>query len=282
LRLHTMKISVMLHNLKMEPYEGLKKIVEMGVQGVHLSIGRGVFAPENLDAQQRKDLREHIASLGLELSATSAGGVDLANPEDMENKIAWMKGIMDLTRDLGTDICQSHAGIVPADEDEPNWRSMVEGCKVLAEYGEETGVVLALETGPEPPEIMARLIEAVNSPALRINYDPANFVIWPALLSERNNVPYDKEKALAEFKPVEGVKILGPYIVHTHAKDALVHENGKRQEVPLGEGWIDWPRYIELLKEVGYDGYFAIERETGADPVGDVQRAVDFLKSLNW
>jgi L-ribulose-5-phosphate 3-epimerase len=277
-----MKISVMLHNLKMEPYDGLEKIAEMGVQGVHLSIGRGVFAPENLNAQQRKKLREHISSLGLEISATSAGGVDLADPKDMDQKIQWMKSIMDLTKDLGTDICQSHAGIVPRDQENPNWKAMVEGSRKLAEYGEELGVVLALETGPEPPEILAGLIEAVDSPFFKINYDPANFIIWPALLSEQNNVPYDKKKALEEFKPVDGVKVLDQYIVHTHAKDAMVDENNKHREVPLGEGWIDWPRYISLLKEIGYDGYFAIERETGADPVGDVQRAVDFLRSLNW
>ena len=68
--------------------------------------------------------------------------------------------------------------------------------------------------------------------------------------------------------------------MHTHAKDALVHPDGKRQEVPLGTGWVDWPRYVGYLREAGFDGYFAIERETGEDPVGDIQAAVDFLRTL--
>jgi len=50
--------------------------------------------------------------------------------------------------------------------------------------------------------------------------------------------------------------------------------------VPFGTGWIDWPKYVENLKSVGYDGYFAIEREVGADPVGDITRAIEFLQTL--
>ena len=80
--------------------------------------------------------------------------------------------------------------------------------------------------------------------------------------------------------PVDGVKEMGQYIVHTHAKDAIVDENGHPREVPLGEGWIDWHRYVRLLREQGFKGYFAIERETGEDPVGDIRRAVAFLRTL--
>lgn len=47
-----------------------------------------------------------------------------------------------------------------------------------------------------------------------------------------------------------------------------------------GEGWVDWPRYLEYLQQAGYDGYFAIKREVGDDPVGDVRQAVEFLRGL--
>ncbi|MFQ6098034.1 MAG: sugar phosphate isomerase/epimerase family protein, partial [Armatimonadota bacterium] len=149
-----------------------------------------------------------------------------------------------------------------------------------SEHGERLGACLAIETGPEPPYVLKRLIETVGSEAIRINYDPANLILWPAGLAQRGGCEYDKQEALAKFQPVEGVNVLGPYVLHTHAKDALVHDDGRRQEVPLGAGWIDWPRYVGLLREYGFDGYFAIERETGEDPVGDIRRAVEFLRSL--
>jgi L-ribulose-5-phosphate 3-epimerase len=48
----------------------------------------------------------------------------------------------------------------------------------------------------------------------------------------------------------------------------------------VGDGWVEWPRYVGLLKEQVFDGYFAIEREVGEDPVGDITRAVRLLQSL--
>ena len=92
--------------------------------------------------------------------------------------------------------------------------------------------------------------------------------------------PYDREKAFADFKPVEGVKILGKHIIHTHAKDAKVFPDIGRKEVPLGEGWIDWPKYVENLRSVGYKGYFAIEREVGENPAADIKKAIDYLRTL--
>ncbi len=59
-----------------------------------------------------------------------------------------------------------------------------------------------------------------------------------------------------------------------------MQEDGTGKEVPLGDGWVDWPRYVGYLRECGYDGYFAIEREVGANPQADIKKAVDFLRTL--
>jgi sugar phosphate isomerase/epimerase len=51
------------------------------------------------------------------------------------------------------------------------------------------------------------------------------------------------------------------------------------REVPLGEGQVDWDKYLMALRDIGYDGFLTIERETGDDPEKDIVMAVDFLKS---
>ena len=48
--------------------------------------------------------------------------------------------------------------------------------------------------------------------------------------------------------------------------------------MPLGEGDVDWDSYIAALNEIGYKGYFTIERECGADPTSDIRQAVEFLR----
>jgi len=277
-----LKVAIMLGSLRLEPYEGMKKAAELGVSGLHISVDGTMFAPENLDAAARKELVRHLGTLGLEISAISCWGgqVDLTHADQHETNLPWAYRVLDLAADLGCGIWQGHIGIIPGDFESEKGKAALEAAHRIAEHGEKVGACLAIETGPEPPVVLRSLIETVGSPAIRINYDPANLVLWPPHLFQREGRPYDKAEAMARYDPHEGVKVLGPYVVHTHAKDALVHEDGRPQEVPLGDGWIDWPRYVGLLKEQGFEGYFAIEREVGEDPVSDITKAVRFLQSL--
>lgn len=276
-----MKIAVMLGNLRKPLDEGLRILTELGVPGVHFSCG-GPYDARTCDASARAELLGRIRGYGLEVSAISAwgGDVDLGEAEKHEVNLAWGRQLLEMSVDLECGIWQAHVGVMPRDEGDPRWQAFVDACGALAVHGEKVGACLAIETGPEPAFVMERLMRTIDSPGLRVNYDPANLIIWPALLVERGRLPgpYDKAAAISTFEPTEGVRRLGPYIVHTHAKDARVDEHGKRQEVPLGEGWVEWPRYLKLLREAGYDGYLAVERETGEDPVGDVKRAVEFLR----
>lgn len=275
-----MKISVMHSNLKRPFDEVLDICVELGLDGIHYSCKE--LDARTSPAADRKEYLDKIKARGLEVSALCCWGgqVDLGDREKHAENIAWGKQILELAIDLETTIWQAHVGVMPWSTDDPRWSAFVDACGEIAAYGETLGACLAMETGPEPARIMQRLIETVDSPGLRCNYDPANLILWPVILRDRGLLatPYDKAEAIAEFEPNEGVKRLGQYTVHTHAKDAIVTAEGKRQEVPLGQGFVDWQRYLGLLKESGYEGYLAIERETGEDPVGDIRRAATFLR----
>ena len=52
------------------------------------------------------------------------------------------------------------------------------------------------------------------------------------------------------------------------------------KEMPLGEGQVDWPAYINALNEIGFNGFLTIERECGDDPKKEIIKAVSFLKEL--
>ena len=49
-------------------------------------------------------------------------------------------------------------------------------------------------------------------------------------------------------------------------------------ETPVGEGDVNWNEYFKALREIGFDGYLTIERETGADPISDIKKAYAFAK----
>jgi sugar phosphate isomerase/epimerase len=288
-----MQLSLMLSNLKQPFEESLDTVHQLAIPAIHLSATRE-WDPNTCNSQQRRELLVSLRKRGLVISALSrwGGGVDLGEAEAAEKNIEDAKRTLEMAADVmaedsGSGIWQAHIGVMPRSMNGPRWDSFLRTTEAIAKHGERVGACLAIETGPEPASVVEKLITTVDSPGLRVNYDPANLILWPALFYTHERVkakygtpatPYEKEVALRDYEPVEGVKRLGKFTVHTHAKDALV-EDGVQREVPLGEGWVDWSRYLNLLKESGFDGYLAIEREAGADPVGDVKRAAEFLRA---
>ena len=51
-----LKVSVMVGNLRMDVYEGMKVVRDMGVTGLHLSVGGGPFHPDKLAKAAREKL----------------------------------------------------------------------------------------------------------------------------------------------------------------------------------------------------------------------------------
>ena len=279
--MNNLKIAVSPGALSPDLYEGIKLASELDVQGLHIGAG-GPWAPEVLDTAGRKELLKLIRSYGLEVSALSrwGGEVHFELPEHREKALAEGRATLEMAADMECGLWQAHIGVLPWETSDPDWARIVDCAGQLAAIGEEVGAALLIETGPEPPWVLKRLLEEVNSPALGINFDPANLIIWPVLLEKRGyGHTWSLEWADEHFNPQEGAKLLAPWVRHTHAKDALVQDDGMYLEVPLGEGWVDWPQYIGNLQAGGFDGFYAIEREI-KDPKLDTLNAVTFLRNL--
>lgn len=278
-----MYISVMLSNLRLPLEEALDAVVKMEIPAVQLRV-----LPSD-DAAARRAMKKAVEERGLKVSAICVDVGDLGETDSETPVLETLKPLIDAAPELcdgDTAICQTHVGVMPYTMKGARWDSFVSSCSALAEYAQSVGATVAMETGPEPARVMEALLKAVDNPGLSVNYDPANFIIWPAVLSEKPEYqsktevppkPYDREEAFREYEPVEGLRRLAPYIVHTHAKDGRAGTGWS--DVPLGEGWVDWPKYFQILQEIGYTGALAIEREAGDDPVGEIQHAVDFLKA---
>ncbi len=137
-----------------------------------------------------------------------------------------------------------------------------------------------METGPEPAPVLKAFLDSLHSKGVAVNLDPANLVM------------------VVKDDPVAAVHTLKDYIVHTHAKDGVnlldrdaelvygirksdeVKSWGKVfQEMPLGQGDVPFPAYLQALEEVGYRGFLTIEREVGENPTADIGLAVNFLKA---
>lgn len=256
-----MKIGVIMSSFRLPAYEALEKAAAVGADGVQLRNERGELTPDALDAAGRKDLLRRLDGLGLEISALCADfGTSYALAPENDWLIPNMKKVVELAADLESSVITTHIGTVPR-VGESSRLAMVEAMTDLGNYAAAHGVRLATETGPEDAQDLADLLTEVGTDGLAVNYDPANLV-------------------MNAFDHIAGVRILAPWIVHTHAKDAIREADGTKREVPLGEGSVGFPNYLATLRSIGYDGYLTVEREVGDDPERDIRLAVQFLRGL--
>jgi L-ribulose-5-phosphate 3-epimerase len=258
-----LKIGVFADNLGLPVRRGIEKAAELGAQCFQVFTTKGDLHPNRLDRAGRRNFKQFYEGLGLELSATCCDFfTGFTDAEKNPERISLTKPQIDLAADLEVGVITTHIGVVPEDERDPAWPALLSALEEVGAHAEARGVVFATETGPERGPVLARLIERLDTASVRVNFDPANFLIYG-------------------FDLWEAVESLKHYVVHSHAKDARRGAAGGRgKEVPLGQGDVDWPRYIKALRDVGYEGAYTIERESGPDPIGDVRHAVEFLKAF--
>jgi len=278
-----MKIAIIPTTGGADPWRGIEIAVELGVDGVHIGAYGGPWDLEHKTSAERKEILDRIKGYGLEVSALIGwgGNVDLGEEENLAENIAWGKRLNETARDMADGLWMAHAGIAPEDESSERFKRFRDSLAEIAAHGESIGAKLALETGPEPPRIVKRLMDDIDSPSLRVNFDPANLLLWPPHIAKAHGVPFDFDAAMADFDPVEGLRTLIPYVVHSHGKDSVLRPDGTCEEVPLGTGMTNWPELHEIFKANNYPGFYAIERECGEDAMGDVKKAVEFLRSLD-
>lgn len=277
-----MKIAIIPTTGGADPYEGMQIARELGVEGVHIGAFGGALDLENKSSAERKQVLARIRGMSLEVSCLIAwgGNVDLGEEKGLPENVAWGKRINETAADMAGGLWMAHVGVMPEDTTSAHWARFRDALAEIASHAERVGAKLAMETGPEPPALVKRMIEEVGSPALRVNFDPANLLIWPPYLAKRDGTTFDFDAALERFNPVEGLRTLIPYVVHVHAKDSVMRRDCTFDEVPLGTGMTNWPELHRIFQEHGYAGYYAIERECGEDAMGDVRRAVEYLRGL--
>jgi len=144
-----------------------------------------------------------------------------------------------------------------------------EAVKVAEDYG----IRMAIENHIDfTSDEILQLIETVGSPYLGLNFDTGNFL---RLLDD----------------PIKGMEKLAKYTYATHIKDLKVQEGIAPDEwfffssTPVGDGYVDNAKLARMLKDVGYQGFLAVETDFlhpdyDNDEHAAVTRSVQELKRI--
>lgn len=185
--------------------------------------------------------------------------------EYRETRVRELKAGSDFAKMIGADQLATHAGFLPESPAAEGYDALVAAIREVAAHCKENGQYFLFETGQETPVTLLRVIEDVGLDNLAVNLDPANLILY------------------GKANPIDALDVIGKYVRDVHGKDGLYPTNGRElgKETPLGEGRVDFPRFVARLKELGYDGAITIEREiSGEAQIKDIRTAKAILEKL--
>lgn len=175
-----------------------------------------------------------------------------------------IKKIAEIANDLSLKLVTFHAGFLPHEESDPNFKKLMNRIEQIAELFFEKNIDLGFETGQETADTLKLFLEKLNRPSVGVNFDPANMILY------------------AKGDPIESLNTLSPFLKQCHIKDATTTKEPGTwgEEVTVGTGEVDWPAFFTSLESLGFEGDFCIEREAGNQRIIDIRTASEFVAKL--
>ena len=263
----------------MAPFHLSPRETLLAVQSLDIPTVQTGYSPSlDTDAGIRA-IQDACAETGIEITTVFCGyagesyadiptvqaTVGLVPPVTRAERLQVTERIAAFARSLGVVRVAAHIGCVPEDPADPLYAEIVATVQSVCDHLGETGQTFALETGQETAGGLRRFIEDVAKENLRVNFDPANMIL------------YGKDQ------PIPALDLLMPWIDGVHCKDGRwPTELGQLgEETPLGAGDVDLPRWLDRLLALGYRGPLTIEREiSGEQQRRDILAGRDLLRNL--
>jgi protein FrlC len=248
----------------------IKRIARIGYDGIEIGAAAPHAYPSQVTKERRQTIKRLLDDNGLALSsmlpAPGGGpGFNVASPlpEERREAIEQYKQVIELCADLGGQTVLYVAGWqIYGTTRAQAWAWSAEALKEVAKAAEGSGVVLAIEPTPTDSNLVEscdhaiELMEQVASPNVKLMFDTQHAFY-------RNEVPTDY------------VYRMGKNLRHVH-----LSEFGR---LAPGQGSGDFVGLVAALREIGYDGYLAMEigfNRRNVEPDLIARQAYEYMKPL--
>ncbi|HSO11673.1 MAG TPA: sugar phosphate isomerase/epimerase family protein [Anaerolineales bacterium] len=282
-----MKISIITDEVSADP----ETAIELGAEwGIHHFELRGFFTDRapRFSAYQKQRLRDALDEFQARIVAIGPGLFKFACPAPSAPRLplGWMDrasydnwaeakrladyhlkellpASLDYANELGADTVVTfgfdRAGAPPG----PPPEEVLNCLRLAAERASTAGIRLAVENEDgfwaDTGARTAQMVQAINHPALGINWDPGN-----AFFADDDPYP-------TGYQAVRG------RVQHVHFKDAMRDAKGVHHYVANGE--VVWAGQIRALVADEYDGFISIETHI-RPKVASARAALERLRSL--
>jgi len=246
-----------------QPWERIFDVAaKIGFEGVELGVRKDYEDTKLWNARGRLELRELSETFNIPIASICLHvywQISFASPEEsIRRKAADIaRSAAAIASEIGSKnllIPLTQSPGIPPEKARELW---IQGIKSCVKSAEDHEVIYALENVNRPfaktGEQLASIVDEINSPFVKVYYDPANAVH-------------------AGLNPLDGIGVLRERISQVHIKDPP----GKY----LGEGIVDLPSILKALRDSGYDGWFILETPATENPMEAGIRNLCYLRGV--
>jgi sugar phosphate isomerase/epimerase len=247
----------------------IERAYQLRLDGIDIHTG----ALASRDPQYLRMIRMAALKRGLALSYIGVSNDFGKAPELLPTEVQMVKGWVDVAAYMGIPLVRVFAAWIHDDADPAQvWARMIPCLQEVAAYGEQKGVVIGLHnhnhgcvtaTGQD----VLAILQQVDNPYFGHILDTGQYIGSPGASGSRG-----MEDPAKDF--YGSISTTAPFAVHVRAKIYRI-QSGR-------EAWLDYPRILGILKQVGYNGWMSIVYE-GQDVEPEataVPKAVTYLRGL--
>ena len=223
-----------------------------------------LWIPHNFAFEDVSKVEKELSRLGLSAVVISTW-TQLNLPGDVKPRQELIRQSINAAKVLGAHSVNTYFGANPARSAEESISAYREAVMPLVEYAEKEGVIITLENEFEESghdvtrraERVLNVLDAVNSPAFKANFDPCNFYF-----AGEEGYPY-------------AYQLLKNHIGYVHLKDGMKFSDnlhldpgegflwkdlsGEYVCCPMGRGAINYRALLREIVNTPYKGYFGLE-----------------------
>ncbi|RJP39705.1 MAG: sugar phosphate isomerase/epimerase [Phycisphaerales bacterium] len=260
-----LKLGIDIDDLRLDPRRGFTRAAELGFRAVEVATVAGELAPANLTHSARRHLSRFVRALGLDFTALVGdmpARLRLTDPATNAEVVDRLRDVLILARDLRVPIVTtSVSALTHPGTGEPSSHA-IDALRQIADDADRTGTIFALRPAGDSAERLARLLDDLNCPAVRICLDPAAMV-------------------MSGQDPGAVLTSAADQVVLSHLRDGTAGSSEHAgAETALGEGEVDLLGHLMLLDVGEYHGPHILRRRCGDRPEGDLQAAKEYVESL--
>lgn len=256
-----LKKAIHLESLRLPLKSAIATAASIGADAIEIN-ARTQLRPAEMTRTAVRHFKKTLADFNLKVASihfpTRRG---YATAEALEQRIEATKAAMTMAYELGCNVVVNQIGRIP-ETDNDAFNTITQALSDIGNHGNRCGAKLAAQTGIDDGETMKHLIDRLPVGSLEIDFDPAG------LMFHNHNVG-------------DAMKILAPHVAHVRTRDAVEDlSQGKRVEVQLGRGSVDWAQLLGLLEEKNYSGYLTVQRDAESDAVIQCAQSLEYLTQL--